>query len=154
MANTPIEVPTDGPGQTSASNQRHEALERRIIDLERIIEGNSLSGEAKMRALLINEIEQRLNIRRFSAGLGLLVIVGMSFLLWHVLHHAFLSLNYPFLRFPAAFSIAIFLAPVISITTITVMLFIGAFRRFKDADLDNVNVASLASETARSLGGM
>lgn len=154
MPDTPIKVPTDDPNSSKAPDQRYEALEKRIVDLERIIEGNSLSGEAKLRDLLISEIKQRLNIRRFSVVLGLTVIVGMSSLLGHVLHNAFLSWPHPFLKFPSSFSIAIFVAPVVSITTITVMLFIGAFRRFKDGDLDNVNVASLASEGAKTFGGM
>jgi len=46
-----------------------------------------------------------------------------------------------------------FVAPIVSITTITVMLFIGAFRQFKDSDMDNQNLVSVAQNGANMLGG-
>jgi hypothetical protein len=43
-----------------------------------------------------------------------------------------------------------FLAPITSITAVTIVVMIGAFRRFRDDDMDNVNVTSLAGEAVKA----
>jgi hypothetical protein len=81
------------------------------------------------------ELRQRIWLRWGAAALGVLVIVGMSLMLWHLMHHLlFFGL---FIRVPASVAVVMFVAPVLSITTITVILFIAAFRRFEDKDFDS-----------------
>ncbi|PYE22679.1 hypothetical protein C8J32_11036 [Rhizobium sp. PP-CC-3A-592] len=64
----------------------------------------------------------------------------------HAAHHYF---GGPLVLIP----IAMFRAPLVSVTTITVMLLIGAFRRFKDDDMDKINIQSLAAEAVKLTQG-
>lgn len=122
-------------------------LERRLADLELQTDVAKLSGEAKYRDLLIEEIQQRINMRYWVVLISIIVMLFMAGALTHAAHEYFWG---SFLTIPQAVAIAMFLAPIISISTITIMLLIGAFRRFKDDDVDRVNIPSLAAEAAKS----
>ncbi len=85
---------------------------------------------------------------RYAAfGISIVAMAFMGYVLGHGVHTYFWG---PFVLVPQAVAIAMFIGPVASITTITIMLLIGAFRRFKDDDVDHVNVPSLAAEAAKT----
>lgn len=92
-----------------------------------------LDAEAKARSLQNREFDQRFWLRWLAVVLGIIVIVFMSIALLHMAHSA-LSPNIQYLS--PAFAVAMIVAPVLSITAITVTILIGAFRRFGDSDLD------------------
>ncbi|MCA1365910.1 hypothetical protein I6F15_00605 [Bradyrhizobium sp. BRP14] len=121
-------------------------LEQRIAALELKADNDKLSGEAKYRELLIDEIQQRIYMRNWVIVISILVMIFMAGALTHAAHSYFWG---PLLTIPQAVVIAMFVGPVVSISTITIMLLIGAFRRFKDDDM-NINIPSLAAEAAKS----
>ncbi|OLP57941.1 hypothetical protein BJF93_13980 [Xaviernesmea oryzae] len=121
-------------------------LEARIAALEEKMDAAALSAEALHRDLLISEVKQRIRVRYFTVGIAVTVIVFMAAAMMHAAHHYFWG---AFVLIPPAVAIAMFVAPLVSITTVTIMLLIGAFRRFKDDDMDNINVASITAEALK-----
>ncbi len=67
--------------------------------------------------------------------MGIAVIFGMTAALTHVVHSTFWG---PFHFVSGAFAVAMIVAPIVSITAITVALFVGAFRKFDDKDLETL----------------
>ena len=72
---------------------------------------------------------QQITVKWWAVGIGCAVLVFMGLFLFAALHQVtLLDLE----NAPA--TVAIIVAPTASITTVTVMLFIGAFRKFEDKD--------------------
>lgn len=148
------EAPSDKAGSDATADDPMLLLGERIDLLEQKIESGALAAEEEARSLLIKEIRQRITTRRVAVWVGLLVIVGMSAILWHGVHRYFLSVpvaDWSILTIPQAVAITMFVAPVVSITTITVVLLVGAFRRFKDDDASSSNLMPVAQAGARVL---
>ncbi|SDW76940.1 hypothetical protein SAMN05444358_1011709 [Ruegeria halocynthiae] len=99
------------------------------------LEYELLEAEAAISKLARREIGQRYAIKWIAVVSGVVVIVGMAAILWHLVHSAFWG---PFLFASPAFSVAMVVAPITSITTITVALFVGAFRKFEEKDLETM----------------
>jgi biotin transporter BioY len=113
-------------------NKRLEELEFRLLE-----------ASVKEKALRHREDDQRYLLKWVAAIAGIVVIVAMGALVTHLVHHVFWG---PFLFANAAFTVAMIVAPITSITAITVALFVGAFRKFDDKDLEKVgNGVSSAS---------
>lgn len=157
-------VPTP-PG--SAGEVGGKPLEDRVADLERRLaeatEGKALKQgdeerSARIRAInsIISETEQRMRIRRRVAYLAVAIIIGASVLLWHDMH---LMLNWwkgtaSYMALPRELHLAMFLAPLVAIVSIVIVLLVGAFRGFKDADISSIAPSSLISEAVnKSMGG-
>jgi hypothetical protein len=98
------------------------------------LEADLLASEAKLLRLAGKEAGQRHVIRWIAVSTGLVVIAGMFGVLYHTLH---MISWWPWLRPPSTFMIVIVAGPVASITTITVALFIGAFRKFEEKDAES-----------------
>lgn len=113
------------------------------------IEFQLLQAEADLRTHSANEIRQRIRIKRTALWVGILVIACMACLLYHLLHHA---IEKPDLLENAAFSVAIIVAPITSITTISIALLFGAFRRFDEKDIDNAGRGMSAGLNAMTGG--
>lgn len=146
-----VEPPSPPPNDSSPSQERElPFLEARVAGLELKIDAASLSSEAQHRDLLISEVRQRIRVRYFAVAIALGAVMFMAVAMAHAAHHYFWG---PVVLIPPAVAIAMFVAPIVSITTITIMLLVGAFRRFKDDDMDNINVGSLAAEAAKSAIG-
>ena len=92
-----------------------------------------LETERLLRKLQRREYGQRISLRWIAVATGLIVIVCMGLGLAHVMHSIGL---YSYRPINASLYVALVVAPILSITSITVALFIGAFRRFEDRDLD------------------
>ncbi len=103
-----------------------------------------LEAEAALRRLARREIVQRYVIKWVAVITGVVVIVGMAGILWHLVHAVFWG---PFIFTGPAFSVAMIVTPILSITTITVTLFVGAFRKFEEKDLEIASngIAGVAS---------
>lgn len=131
----------------NAASSPMAGLEERIAKLESQQDLDKLSAEGLERQLLISEIRQRIWIRWLTIGLALIVMIFMAAVLWHSVHSYFRG---SYVMVPHALAVAMFLGPVVSITTITVMLAIGAFRKLHDQDIGPAGIASLAAEGAKS----
>ena len=93
----------------------------------------SLKWEAKSRLLDLREREQKYWTRWAALGIGCAVLLLMVFIL---LYHLFCE---PLLPKNSEFLWIIIVAPITSITVITVALFVAAFRRFEDKDSDKMH---------------
>lgn len=106
----------------------------RRVELERL-EFELLETDRALRILQKREAGQRYWLRWIAAGTGIFVILGMAAALTHVVHSTFWG---PFHFASSAFAVAIIVAPIASITAITVALFVGAFRKFDEKDLETM----------------
>ena len=106
----------------------------RSEDLERL-EFELLETDRTLRSLQKREAGQRYWLRWIAVVTGILVIGGMSAVLTHLVHRTFWG---PFHFASGAFSVAMIVAPIASITAITVALFVGAFRKFDDKDFETI----------------
>ena len=122
------EIPTVDPDLSADGATRNSRRERLEFEL--------LEAEAALRNLAHREIGQRYIIKWVAVISGVIVIVGMAATLWHLVHSVFWG---PFVFVSPAFSVAMIVAPIVSITTITVALFVGAFRKFEDKYIEVVN---------------
>ena len=78
------------------------------------------------------ELVQRYRVQQIAVGMGVSVFVFMAYILFH---HLFCK---PLLPPEHHFSWVLVVAPITSITIITVALFVAAFRRFEDKDSSKV----------------
>lgn len=140
------DLPQDLQNAPTAQQMAFNEFEERIAKLEERLASDELSEESKIRGLLINEIEQRILIRKYAVWIAITIISFMALVLVHGIHEYFW---FKMVVIPQSIILAMFVAPIVSITTLSVLLIIGAFRRFNDDDMPKVNVASLASEIAR-----
>lgn len=116
--------PLDVANTTSSRSADYELLELRLLRIE-----------AENQDLKQREYGQRRVIRWIAVLTGILVIVGMGAVLTHLVHSTFWG---PFHFASGAFAVAMIIAPIISITTITVALFVGAFRKFEEKDMESL----------------
>lgn len=143
------------PSEPVTDEQKLAMLHSQVLTLQDAVDKLTAAGEsallddnAKHRGLLIDEIRQRIRMRRWIAIFSIIVIIAMAAFATHSVHEYFWG---HFVFIPSSLAIALFFAPIVSITTITIMLLIGAFRRFKDEDMDRVDMKALA-EAAFKIG--
>lgn len=129
------------PGEPERSDEYdfnaavYDQLAGRLDELEGRLTGRLLTAEDKERDLRLQEIEQRMAIRRWTARLAALTVVMMCLLVgWTKYSYGLMWL----ILAPKAYVIALIVAPILSVTTITVALLLGAFRRFKDDDPEQI----------------
>jgi len=130
-----VDIPTNAADLTPSSDPARRA------ELERL-EFELLETDRALRTLQKQEAGQRYWLRWIAAGTGILVILGMAGVLTHLVHRTFWG---PFHFTSPAFSVAMIVAPIASITAITVALFVGAFRKFDDKDLETVGNGALGA---------
>jgi len=133
------EVPTDSkqPGINVLSPEERIATE-------------ILEHDEKLREISRKEASQRLRIRKLSIFACGLVFVGMGAVLFLASYKVFLS---PDIEISMAYIIAVFIAPIVSITAIAIGLLIAAFRKFRDVDdTAGMSVATGAARVGSSLG--
>lgn len=119
------EIPPNVTDVGVPSARRFEALEAKNLDLE-----------ARFLQLQNREQSQRILLRWIAMATGVFVVGVMIFILTHLLHHTSVG---PFIVARPAFAVAMIVAPITSITTITVALFVGAFRKFEEKDVGTVS---------------
>jgi hypothetical protein len=122
------------------------AMQARISALEEAAEAGKLDSESKYRGLLISEVNQRIRMRYAVSILATLVILAMAGYAAHAVHHYFVG---PFVLISPSLAIVLFLAPVTSVTAITISLLVGVFRRFKDDDIEKIDTKSIVSEALK-----
>lgn len=117
---------------------RLEAIELRVLD-----------ADAKAKEKGNREADQRYWLRWLAVGAAALIIVGMSCLLAHVSHRL---MTLKAFGSSTSYVIALYVAPIFSMTTLSIALLIAAFRGFKETD--GTNATSAASDGVRiGIGG-
>jgi hypothetical protein len=72
-------VPTlDAQSKSEAEDRRFSDIELRLLD-----------AGAKSKENVNREADQRFNLRRLAVGMGVLLILGMGAMLYHVAHAVF-----------------------------------------------------------------
>lgn len=117
-------IPSVDPDLNPQSNNDREKLEFELLELETAIQ-----------KLNKREVGQRYFIKWIAVISGILITCCMFLMMWHLVHAAFWG---PFAFASSAFTVAMVVAPIFSVTTITVALFVGAFGRFKEKDMENL----------------
>ncbi len=121
--------------------------EDRITDLsDRLneIELRLLDAGARAKENLNREADQRYWLRWLAVSVCTLMIAGMGVLLWHAAHSYLLPV---YTEFSSSYIVAVYLAPIVSMTSLAIALLVAAFRAFKDSD--GSSVAMAATETAK-----
>lgn len=124
-----------------------QELEQRLAALEAKGELAALTTEGQLRELMKTEIRQRIMVRWLSIAISLVTMSIMIAFIWHFTHEIFVG---PLVLISPVIAVVLFGGPILSISAITIMLSIGAFRRFKDDDIDGTNLASVAFEGVKS----
>ena len=133
MAQVP---PVDASSSEGLPSTKYEAIELRALD-----------ADAKAKENVNRETDQRYTFRWIAVFAGCIVIIIMGCTLNSVYHRM------PELaakKIPAAVLVAMFIAPVTSMTALALALQVAAFRGFKDGD--ESKGASAASEGLKASG--
>lgn len=130
------EIPLNDPDLKDVDSPRNSGRERFEFEL--------LETEVSLRKLLRREASQRYAIRWLAVAAGVSVIIGMAVFLCCIVSNVMWG---SFVFTNSAFSVTVVAAPVLSITTITVAFFVGAFRKFEDKDIETMGngVSGLAN---------
>lgn len=124
----------DQGGAAPRASARVEDIELRLLD-----------ANAKSKENVNKEADQRYWLRWLAVAVSILLICGMGFILWHASHKV-LGLSY--VQSQGVYIIAAFVAPIVSMTTLSLALLVAAFRGFKDSDAkDGGGVAMNAART-------
>lgn len=141
-------VPKD-PTAGSPLDGRLDTFEARLATLEFKQSSKTLSAEDRYNRLLEHEVFQRICMRYAVIFIAVVVIAIMvSFATYVLCNHVVFPIAYV----SPTVTIALYAAPVLSVSAITIMLLIGAFRRFKDDDIEQVNAQAVV-ESAKALYG-
>jgi hypothetical protein len=106
-----------------------------------------LDEEVRFQRIVNRDRSQKFWLRWIAAGTGLVVILGMAGLVAHVMHHL---TWWPVQTYSSSVLVALFVAPLLSITTVTIALFVGAFRRFRDDDLDKMPIVGAITSASQA----
>ncbi|NKB84086.1 hypothetical protein [Brucella grignonensis] len=141
-------IPND-PTSGSPTDGRLDNLEARLAFIEADRAAKALSAEDEYNNLLKHEVLQRILMRYAVMLIAVIVIAIMvTFATYVLCHYVF----FPIVYVAPTVTIALYVAPVVSISTVTIMLLIGAFRRFKDDDIEQVNSQAVI-ESAKAIAG-
>ncbi|MDA3857048.1 MAG: hypothetical protein PF480_02100, partial [Roseovarius sp.] len=100
---------------------------------------------AKSKENLNREADQRFSLRRLAIFVAVLLIVGMGAILWHGTHRIF---SPQYFDVPAPYVVAIFVAPILSMTTLAIGILVAAFRGFSARDGEGL--AGMATDSAKA----
>ena len=147
-----------GRGNVPREDVADDTVESRLARLEALIEGNQLTAEAielqehrnQRHESLIEDQKQRRDMRKNVLWLALLVIGFMAVLIVVDICLAARDMQG---QIDGSVRIALFVSPIVSITTIMIFLLVGAFRGFREKDMENLPVSTIAREAGRVLSG-
>lgn len=121
------------------------ASSRKFVDIELRL----LDADAKAKENLNREADQRYWLRWAAVAVAFAIILGMGYMLGHV---GYYILSRHGIGAPAAFLVAVYVAPIVSMTTIALALLVAAFRAFKSGD-EQASASALA-QGAKATGLM
>lgn len=138
----------EAPPQPRTEDDDIAYLVIKVAELERQLNDRETNLEDQERQLRIAELEQRNQFRQFVLIVSVLVLVFMAFVACSGVASVLFDVKLfgvggKILTVSSSYAIALFVAPVVSITTITVALMLGTFRRFKEGDADSLAGAAI-----------
>ena len=147
----------DGPGIVKEKGQE-PSLQEKVAQLNDKVEsltldrGASLSQDQfdKHNQSYLDDQTQRRDMRKTVSSIAKYVIFFMMALI--VADLAFTACGMQE-QVDGSVRIALFVSPIISITTITIFLLVGAFRGFKEKDMKNLPVSTIVNEAGRVFSG-
>jgi hypothetical protein len=122
---------------------KSEAEDRRFSDIELRL----LDAGAKSKENFNREADQRFNLRRLAVLVAVFLIIGMGIMLYHVAHAVFTP---HYFEKPFMYVVAVLVAPILSMTTVSIALLVAAFRGFKGSD--EADAAKMTTDAARGAG--
>lgn len=125
-------------------------LQARIAKLEELAESGKLDADAELRESCLDEMKHKRRTRIFVTFIALAVLLGMG---WILCLEVGSVLNGEQQGIPDSVRIAMFVAPIVSITAIIVFLIVGAFRGYQRNDFGDLPISSVARETFRQTSG-
>lgn len=132
MVNLP-KVPEIDEQPPAEEPDRYEALQFR-----------GLEAEAKAKEHINREADQRYWLRWLAVVACVSIIVGMGWMLSHVVHTLMTMKAF---GAGSGYIIAVYVAPIVSMSGLSIALLVAAFRGFKDGDGDTGTKA--ITETAK-----
>jgi hypothetical protein len=133
-------VPQDPLQGAPEFDGRIDSLEARLAKVEAETAAKGLSAEDEYNRLLHRETAQRIRMRYAAVTIATIVIIVMISFAYCVLDMYFVG---PFVMVDPLIAVALFVAPIVSVSAVTIMLLVGAFRRFKDDDIEQVNAQAV-----------
>ncbi|OAO02591.1 hypothetical protein A8B75_11660 [Sphingomonadales bacterium EhC05] len=127
MGKPPAKVPKVDLGGEDAPEDLPQPDQYEAIALR------SLDADAKAKENVNREANQRYYLRWLAVIASLLIMSGMGWMLSHVVHKLMSLRTF---GTPSAYIIAIYVAPILSMTGLSIALLVAAFRGFKDGDGD------------------
>lgn len=116
------------------------------LDAER----RDLELSDKLRNSELADRRQRRLLRALAFTLGALMIGGLAGLFVHVSHQLAGGI---LAGLDPSVQLALFVTPIVSATTITIFLLIGAFRGFRERDLERIPTTDMVKEVSRATSG-
>ncbi len=139
MAESSVVPAADAEGKSKPDGEaddRYSKIELRVLD-----------ADAKAKESLNHESDQRYLLRWIAVSITVIIIIAMGALLYHVSHRLMTMTTF---GANPAYVIAVYVAPIISMTALSVALLVAAFRGFKESDAASGLAA--ASDSARTTG--
>jgi len=132
----------------------HDLLQR----IYEMLEATALDQSARLSQEMLDshhqssldDQAQRRSLRKLVVWLALAVIFFMMVLIGLEIYLALFGGQD---QVPGSVRIALFVSPIISISTITIFLLVGVFRGFREKDVENLPVKEITRETTRVLSG-
>jgi len=138
MGRPPAKVPDVDVDDQNAPEEAPQPDQYEAIALR------SLDADAKAKENVNREANQRYYLRWLAVIACVVIMIGMGTMLSHVVHKLMTLKTF---GAPSAYIIALYVAPIASMTGLSVALLVAAFRGFKDGDGDTS--ASALSEGAK-----
>ena len=106
-------------------------IDRDSINSEASLHLRLIDAEAKSREKLNREADQRYWLRWLVIAMSVLLVVGMAVLLVFVVCRVIFG---GFMELDQSVQVTAYLAPITSMTAVTIALLIAAFRGYKETD--------------------
>ena len=108
-----------------------------------------LAAELESIGKLNREADQRYRLRLIAVRVAIVLVIFVGCVL---LYSSYKILSPKHFEVPSSYIIATYVAPIASMTAITIALLVAAFRGFKDGD--EKNTVSAMVEGTRASGGV
>ncbi|WP_282095837.1 hypothetical protein [Epibacterium ulvae] len=149
-----LEIPD--PSAAGGGADELSRLRSELADIKDRLDAGDVAAQDEQRRLLIAEIRQRMQFRQMVLVICAVVLVVMALFAFSGMCYALPEVRWfgsvaSFLTVSSSYAIALFIAPIASITMITVSLMIGTFRRYSDKGTEGL--AGAAFEAGKAASG-
>jgi len=118
------------------------------VDQDDLRQAQLYAIETEKENLLVKEIKQRILIRYVALICSVAAMIFMAIFAILAMQHYFFMDHFVFA--PASLAVVSVVAPITSISAISIAILFGAFRRIKKKNMGSANMTSLAAEAMKS----